>query len=115
MVREQAKRERRVVMLSDIYKRMFGDDNYIEEFFSKREAEMTDLSERTGGRCFFPTDYDQIKDIYAEVAHELKSTYYLTYVSNQNLPPNSYLAAAGWIALLWGNDLNQFYLTAAGL
>jgi Ca-activated chloride channel homolog len=90
MVREQAKRERRVVILSDIYKRMFGDDNYIEEFFSKREAEMTELSERTGGRCFFPTDYDQIKSIYAEVAHELKSRYFLTYVSNQNLPSNSY-------------------------
>jgi Ca-activated chloride channel homolog len=90
MAREEAKRERRVVMLSNIYKRMFGEDNYIEEFFSKREAEMTDLSERTGGRCFFPTDFDQIEDIYAEVAHELKSTYYLTYVSNQNLPPNSY-------------------------
>ncbi len=90
MMREQAKRERRVVMLSDIYKRMFGDDNYIEEFFSKREAEMTDLSERTGGRCFFPTDYDQIKNIYTEVAHELKSTYFLTYVSNQNLPTNSH-------------------------
>jgi VWFA-related protein len=91
MMREQAKRERRVIMLSDIYKRMFGgDDDYIEEFFGKRESEMTELSEKTGGRCFFPTDYDQIKNIYAEVAHELKSTYYLTYVSNQNLSPDSY-------------------------
>jgi VWFA-related protein len=90
IAREQAKRERRVVMLSDIYRRLFGDHDYIEEFFSKREAEMANLSERTGGRCFFPTDYDQIKNVYAEVAHELKSTYYLTYVSNQNLPPNSY-------------------------
>jgi leader peptidase (prepilin peptidase)/N-methyltransferase len=31
------------------------------------------------------------------------------------IPFGPYLAAAGWIALLWGNDLNQFYLTAAGL
>jgi VWFA-related protein len=90
MVREQAKSERRVVMLSDIYKRMFGDENYIEEFFKRKETEMTELSEKTGGRCFFLTDYDQIKDIYSEVARELKSTYYLTYVSNQNLPPDSY-------------------------
>jgi VWFA-related protein len=90
IMREQAKSERRVAMLSDIYRRMFGDGNYIEEFFSKREAEMTDLSERTGGRCFFPTDYNQIKNIYTEVAHELKSTYFLTYVSNQNLSSNSY-------------------------
>lgn len=53
MVREQAKNERRVIMLNDIYKRLFGEDeDYIEEFFKKREAEMTDLAERTGGRCF---------------------------------------------------------------
>jgi len=90
MVREQAKRERRVIMLTDIYKRLFGEEDYIEQFFRKREAEMTELAERTGGRSFFPADYDQIKGIYAEVAKELKSKYYLTYVSNQVLQPNSY-------------------------
>ena len=90
MVRDQARRERRVIMLSDIYKRLFGDDNYIEEFFQKREAEMADLAEKTGGRCFFPTDYDQIKGVYNEVGRELKSKYFLTYVSNQEMKPNSY-------------------------
>lgn len=90
MVREEARRERRVIMLSDIYKRLFGDDNYIEQFFQKREEEMTDLAEKTGGRCFFPTDYDQIKNVYSEVVRELKSKYYLTYVSNQAKAPNSY-------------------------
>ncbi|HYK91168.1 MAG TPA: VWA domain-containing protein [Acidobacteriota bacterium] len=90
MVRQEASRERRVIMLSDIYKRLFGDGNYIEEFFQKREAEMTDLAEKTGGRCFFPTDYDQIKDVYGEVARELKSKYYVTYVSNQAMQPDSY-------------------------
>jgi VWFA-related protein len=91
MVREQARNERRVVMLTDIYKRLFGsDENYIDEFFNKKETEMTDLAEQTGGRCFFPADYDQIKDVYAEVARELKSKYYLTYISNQRLAPNSY-------------------------
>ncbi len=90
MVRQQASRERRVIMLSDIYKRLFGDGNYIDEFFQKREAEMTDLAEKSGGRCFFPTDYDQIKDVYGEVARELKSKYFLTYVSSQVMKPNSY-------------------------
>jgi Ca-activated chloride channel homolog len=91
MVREQARNERRVVMLTNIYKRLFGsDENYIDEFFKKREDEMTDLAEKTGGRCFFPADYDQIKDVYEEVARELKSKFYLTYVSNQRLLPNSY-------------------------
>jgi hypothetical protein len=78
-------------MLTDIYRRLFGDDeNYIDEFFKRRETEMTELAERTGGRCFFPADYGQIKGVYAEVARELKSKYYLTYVSNQKLLPNSY-------------------------
>ncbi len=31
------------------------------------------------------------------------------------IPFGPYLAAAGWIALLWGNDLNQLYLTTVGL
>ncbi len=90
IVRQAASRERRVIMLSDIYKRLFGDGNYIEEFFQKREAEMTDLAEKTGGRCFFPSDYDQIKGVYGEVSRELKSKYFLTYVSNQVMKPNSY-------------------------
>ena len=34
---------------------------------------------------------------------------------NSPIPFGPYLAAAGWIALLWGKDLNQLYLTAAGL
>jgi VWFA-related protein len=91
IVREQAKQERRVIMLTDIYRRLFGaDENYIDEFFRKRESEMTELAEKTGGCCFFPSDYAQIKDVYAEVARELKSKYYLTYVSNQKLLPNSF-------------------------
>jgi leader peptidase (prepilin peptidase)/N-methyltransferase len=31
------------------------------------------------------------------------------------IPFGPYLAVAGWLALLWGNDINQFYLTTAGL
>ena len=34
---------------------------------------------------------------------------------NSPIPFGPYLAAAGWIALLWGKDLNQLYLTATGL
>jgi leader peptidase (prepilin peptidase)/N-methyltransferase len=30
------------------------------------------------------------------------------------IPFGPYLAAAGWIALLWGNDINQLYLRLAG-
>ena len=91
IVREQAKQERRVKILDGIYKRLFGEEaNYIDEFFEKRESEMKNLAEQTGGRCFFPTDYDQIKGVYSEVAHELKSKHYLTYISNQSMLQNSY-------------------------
>jgi leader peptidase (prepilin peptidase)/N-methyltransferase len=34
---------------------------------------------------------------------------------NSPIPFGPYLAAAGWIALLWGKSLNQLYLTTAGL
>ena len=91
MVREQAKKTGRVVWLAGVYRRLFGsDEDYIDEFFKRREAEMTNLAESTGGRCFFPTDYDQIKGVYESVARELTSKYYLTYISNQNLLPDSY-------------------------
>jgi Ca-activated chloride channel homolog len=91
LVLEQAKSERRVLMISDMLKRLYGDnEDYIGEFFKRKEEEMSELAEKTGGRCFFPTDYNRLKNIYVEVARELKSKYYLTYVSNQRLQPNSY-------------------------
>jgi leader peptidase (prepilin peptidase)/N-methyltransferase len=34
---------------------------------------------------------------------------------NVPIPFGPYLAAAGWIALLWGHDLNRLYLAIAGL
>ena len=34
---------------------------------------------------------------------------------NQPVPFGPYLAGGGWLALLWGTDLNQFYLAIAGL
>jgi VWFA-related protein len=90
IVRAAARKQRRVVMLSKIYERMFGDDNYIDDFFEKIETNLTELAEKTGGRCYFPTDYDQIKGVYGKVAEELKSKYFLTYVSNQAKKRNSY-------------------------
>jgi Ca-activated chloride channel family protein len=95
IMREQARQERRVVIVEDIYKRMFGEElNYVDEYFDKREKDMTDLAESTGGRVFFPRDYNSIKSVYAEIARELKNKYYLTYVSNQNLTPDSWYRIA---------------------
>jgi VWFA-related protein len=86
MVREAAKTQRRVVILNDIYQRLFGDSNYVDEFFDKKEAQMNELAEKTGGRCYLPSDYDQIGDIYKRVAEELKNQYYLTYISESVKP-----------------------------
>lgn len=91
IVRSAARLQRRVVMLQDIYRHMFGDNSdYVEEFFRKREAEMIDLAEKTGGRCYFPSDFDQIKDVYNQVARELKSQLYMTYISSQIKQPDSF-------------------------
>jgi Ca-activated chloride channel family protein len=91
MIRKDAKNQRRVIMLNDIYEKLFGDgQSYIDEFFDRKEEEMADLADKTGGRCFFPEDYDQIKDNYSDIAREMKTRHFLTYVSNQDLPPDSF-------------------------
>jgi VWFA-related protein len=90
IVRQEAGKQRRVMWLNEIYRRMFGESNYIDEFFSKIEKQMSDLAESTGGRCFFPSGYDRIPEAYADVAHDLKSKYFLTYISNQQKTRNSY-------------------------
>ena len=90
-VKEQARQVRRVVIIEDIYRKMFGEEmNYVDEFFDKREKEMMELAEKTGGRVFFPTNYNSITNVYAEIARELKNKYYLTYVSNQDLARDSW-------------------------
>jgi len=90
MVRRDAAKQRRVMILNDIYSRLFGEENYIEEFFAKKEREMVDLAERTGGRCYFPSGYNEIKGVYQQVAKELKNQYYLTYVSEGFKEANSF-------------------------
>jgi leader peptidase (prepilin peptidase)/N-methyltransferase len=37
------------------------------------------------------------------------------HAHNNPIPFGPYLAAAGWIASLWGQEINQLYLTATGL
>lgn len=90
MVRKAAKTQRRVVWLNNIYRRLTGDENYVDEFFEKKEREMTELAEKTGGRCLFPPDFNAIGNAYAQIAEELKNQHFLTYVSNQAMIPDSY-------------------------
>jgi VWFA-related protein len=37
------------------------------------------LAEESGGRAFFPDKVDELRDVYADIANELKSQYYITY------------------------------------
>jgi Ca-activated chloride channel homolog len=64
--------------------RVFGTgrvaDRVIAEF-ENAERLMTDLTARTGGRIFSPLRDEEMKDVYGQVAQELKNQYILTYVS----------------------------------
>lgn len=48
--------------------------------FERAEQLMTDLCARTGGRIFSPLRDEDMKDVYDQVARELKNQYILTYV-----------------------------------
>ncbi len=40
---------------------------------------------------------------------------FIRHNHNNPIPFGPYLAAAGWLALIWGEDINKIYLTAIGL
>jgi Ca-activated chloride channel family protein len=68
------------------------------------EQLMTALAGRTGGRLFSPMRDDDMKNVYAQVARELKNQYILTYVpkneerNGQLRRINVYLTRAGYKA-----------------
>ncbi|HVG22188.1 MAG TPA: VWA domain-containing protein [Blastocatellia bacterium] len=64
--------------------RVFGTASGAQAFVARLErAEriMTDLSTRTGGKIFSPLKEEEMKNVYAQVARELKNQYIITYVS----------------------------------
>jgi len=61
------------------YKRYPGAGPYVREF-ERAEGLMTDLCTKTGGQIYSPMKDDEMKDVYARVAKELKSQYIITYV-----------------------------------
>ena len=46
-----------------------------------KRGPLRDLAMETGGRSYFPGDVEQLREVYARVAQELRSQYYLTYSS----------------------------------
>ncbi|MFP5262902.1 MAG: VWA domain-containing protein [Blastocatellia bacterium] len=64
--------------------RIFGTANGAQSYVARlerAERAMTDLSNRTGGKIFSPLKDDEMKNIYGQVARELKNQYIITYVS----------------------------------
>jgi Ca-activated chloride channel family protein len=64
--------------------RIFGTANGAQSYVARlerAEKAMTDLSNRTGGKIFSPLKDDEMKNIYGQVARELKNQYIITYVS----------------------------------
>lgn len=70
------------------------------------EAEriMTDLCKHTGGRIYSPLRDEEMKDMYAQVARELKNQYILTYTSKNEARDGRlrrvgvFLTRAGYVA-----------------
>jgi Ca-activated chloride channel family protein len=54
--------------------------NIFIERFERAERMMTDLATRTGGRIFSPLEEKEMKDVYGQVARELKNQYIITYI-----------------------------------
>jgi len=48
--------------------------------FEHAESIMTDLCTRTGGQIYSPMKDEEMKEVYAQVAKELKNQYIITYV-----------------------------------
>jgi Ca-activated chloride channel homolog len=57
-----------------------GVDSYVARLV-RAEQLMRELSTRTGGGIYSPLRDEELKEVYGQVAHELKNQYILTYIS----------------------------------
>ena len=70
----------------------------------RAEKLMTELSQRTGGNIYSPLKDEEMKDIYAKVADELKNQYIITYIPKNEKHDGSlrsvkvFLTRAGYTA-----------------
>jgi VWFA-related protein len=63
--------------------RVFGTASAASEaigILENAEKLMTQLCVKTGGQIFSPLKEEEMKDVYAQVARELKNQYIITYV-----------------------------------
>ena len=71
-----------LIRASDVTVYAIGFLKYIPS--NQRQLErmrLQQLAETTGGRCYFPTDVDELDEIYEQITEELESRYSLGYVS----------------------------------
>ncbi|MCI0488231.1 MAG: VWA domain-containing protein [Blastocatellia bacterium] len=77
-------------------------NRFFVPILERAEYLMTDLSTRTGGRLFSPLMDEEMKDVYAQVARELKNQYIITYIPKNERRDgrlrriNVYLTRAGY-------------------
>lgn len=70
----------------------------------RAEFLMTEIATRTGGQIFSPLKDEEMKDVYAKVARELKNQYIITYVPKNERRDGGlrsvrvYLTRAGYVA-----------------
>ncbi|HEY7820476.1 MAG TPA: VWA domain-containing protein, partial [Vicinamibacteria bacterium] len=50
--------------------------------FSEAEFVLKKLAEETGGQWFFPSEIQELSDVYERISTELKSQYNIGYISN---------------------------------
>ncbi|HEY3131730.1 MAG TPA: VWA domain-containing protein [Acidobacteriota bacterium] len=76
----EVQKSQRVQFLQRVLKDLTGkSDDVVQKIVEKKERQMVDLAETTGGRIFFPDQRSEYRNIYEEVARELKQQYLLTY------------------------------------
>ena len=71
-----------LVRASDVTVYAIGFQKYIPT--SQRHLQrmrLEQLAETTGGRCYFPTDVDDLDEIYEQITEELEARYSIGYVS----------------------------------
>ncbi|HEV8131509.1 MAG TPA: VWA domain-containing protein [Acidobacteriota bacterium] len=76
----EVQKSQRVQFLQRVLKDLTGkSDDVVQKIVQKKERQMTELADATGGRIFFPDQPSEYHNIYEQVARELKQQYLLTY------------------------------------
>jgi len=80
LLRSEIQKSSRVQFLERVLRDLTGDgQDLVGEILRKKERRMIDLADVSGGRIYFADDLHDYRDLYRQVATELKQQYVLTY------------------------------------